>query len=464
MKYDIMIIGAGSGGLNIAGFMNKAGFKVLLIDKSDAQIGGDCLNYGCVPSKALIHAARLVKNADKATVFGLKKEGRVDLKKVMDYVRFKQDIIRKHENAAYFRSIGMDVVLGNAQFTGRNAVDVDGTKYSAKRIVIATGSKSRRLRTQGIDDISYITNETIFELEKLPKHLLVIGGGPIGIELGQAFLYLGSEVTVIQSGPMFLPKEDPEIAKVLYKQLIKDGMEIYFNSKPKKFDGNTATISIGTSKETTLRFDKVLISIGRELDFTGMNLEKAGIKTDSGRLVVDDYLRTTNKRVYVCGDAAGSYQFTHAAELHAGIIIRNFFSPKKRKVNYDNLSWVTYTNPEIATFGLNEKQLNKKETKYEKLSIDFSDDDRAIVDDYREGKLTLLVNKNRLLGGSMAAINAGELFQELVLANKTKMDIKHIFEKIYPYPTATRINKQLISKYFSKKLTDRSKKILRWLY
>ena len=206
------------------------------------------------------------------------------------------------------------------------------------------------------------------------------------------------------------------------------------------------------------------MSIGRQLNIDGLDLDKAGIEFSGGKIKVDDYLRTTNKKVFVCGDVAGSYQFTHAAELHAGVLINNFFSPFKKKLNNDNLSWVTYTSPEIATFGLNQQTLDQRSILYEKLVLDFEDDDRSIVDDYVDGKLILFVSKNKILGGSMAAMNAGEMIQELILMNSSGMDIKHIFNKIYPYPTASRVNKKIISNQFSKKLSPFAKKILKFMY
>jgi len=463
--YDIIVIGAGSGGLNIAGFMNKTGFSVLLIDREDKTIGGDCLNYGCVPSKALIHTARIVENTRNAGKFGLDSRGKTDLGKVMSYVREKQDIIRKHENAAYFRKIGMDVVLGAASFVDSQSVMVNNKTYSGKKIIIATGSVPRKLKIPGSDKVNYLTNETIFNLKKLPERLLVIGGGPIGIELGQAFQMLGSQVTVVQNGPTFLPKERPEIAEVLLRNLEKQGMKFFFNSRPESFDKMTAIINSDKQGKMSVKFDEVLVSIGRVLNFSSLKPENARIKTDEReKLILDKYLRTTNKRVYAVGDAAGAYQFTHAAELHAGIVLNNFFSPRKKKVSYDKLSWVTYTTPEIATFGLNQAELDKRSIEYEILEQDFDEDDRAITDETTQGKLILYTAKDRILGGTMVAHNAGELFQELVLAQSSGIKLKEIFNKIYPYPTASRINKKIVTNKYAGKLSNFNKKILRWLY
>lgn len=462
--YDIIVIGAGSGGLNIAGFMNTSGFKTLLIDKNDMSIGGDCLNTGCVPSKALIHVSRLAHDAHEAQKFGLEVTGSIDIEKVTSYVYDKKEIIRLHDNAEYFRKKGIDVVLGMAEFAGPNSVKINDTVYEGKKIVIATGSRARSLDIKGIEQVDIYTNENIFEIKFLPKHLVVIGGGPIGMELGQAFRRLGSKVSVIEYGPKFLPKEIPEIADVLRKQLEKEGVEFYFNSRIKEFTSpNNITLTV-EEKEHNLDFDAVLVSIGRILNIENLELEKAGIEYEKGRITVDEKLRTTNKKVFLCGDVAGSYQFTHAAELHAGVILNNFFSPFKKKLNNDYLSWVTYTSPEIATFGLNEDELKRRGVDFKKVTLDFADDDRAIVDNAREGILVLYISKNRIVGGSMVGEHAGELFQELTLAMSSKLKVKNIFGKTYPYPTASRINKSIILKHMSGKLTPFVKKLLKFMY
>ncbi|RMD66919.1 FAD-binding protein [Candidatus Pacearchaeota archaeon] len=464
MKYDVIVIGAGSGGLNIASFMNKAGFKVLLVDKTDKNIGGDCLNFGCVPSKALIHAARIVHHSRLAREFGVRTLGNADIKKVKAYVKSKQEKIRVHENAEYFRSLGIDVELGEAEFAGKNSIVVNGKVCSAKKIVIATGSRPRQLSLPGIEKVKHIyTNETIFDIDFLPKRLVVIGGGPIGVELGQAFSRLGSEVSIVQRGPQFLPKEAPEIAEVLHNALAKEGVKIFLNCSPKRFEKNTL-IADTPKGERKLQFDAVLVAIGRVLNIP-RGLERAGIELteDKRKIKVDPYLRTTNKNVYACGDVAGSYQFTHAAELHAKIILSNFFSPIKKKLSYDKFAWVTFTSPEIATFGLRERELQKKNKNYVKIVQDFGEIDRAITDG-NQGRLVLFVSNNKILGGSLVAENAGEIAQELILAMSSELHVKKIFDKVYPYPTASRVNRKAVTQLFANKLTPFAKKVLRFLY
>ncbi len=465
MKYDIIVIGAGSGGLNIASFMNKAGFNVLLVDKSDRDIGGDCLNYGCVPSKALIHISRLIYNAKESTKFGFKISGEIDIKRVVEYITSKKEFIRTHENADYFRKQGMDVVLGFAKFISKDSIEVEGKKFSAKKIVIATGSMARKLDIPGVEKLELYNNESIFNLNHLPKKFLFIGGGPIGIELGQALNRLGSEVTIVQNINQFLQKEDKEIADVLLQQLKKEGIKFKFNSVPiKAISKNEVLIRNKDGKEEIVKCDSVFVGIGRQLNLEGLDLNKAGIKHSERKIEVNEYLQTTNSNIYLCGDIVGSYQFTHAAEMHAGVLINNFFSPLKKKINYDNIAWVTYTYPEIATFGLKTDELKKRNIEFEVINTNFEHDDRAIVDNFTNGKVKLYISNNKILGGTMVAPNAGELIQELILANSAKLSITELFKKVYPYPTASRINKKAISSIFSRKLNPFSKKLMRWLY
>lgn len=465
--FDIIVIGAGSGGLNIAGFMNRAGFRVLLVDKSGEHIGGDCLNFGCVPSKALIHVARTVYEARRAEAFGVRAEGAVDWKKVREYIKEKQGIIREHENVEWFRQKGMTVVLGKAEFVSRNSVKVDGVEYFGKKIVIATGSRPRILTGQGIEKVRRVlNNENIFDMDELPRKLLVIGAGPIGMEIAQSLRFLGAEVVVSERSNAILGKEDPEISGIVLEEMKKQGIGFRFNSALKEFVSETEAVFTDTEgKEEAISFDAVFIGIGRVLNTEGLALEKAGIEMRDGKIMADEYLRTTNKNVLLCGDVAGGFQFTHAAEMHAGVILNNFFSPFKKQFTSEHISWVTYTTPEVASFGLWEAELKKRGLVYTVLESDFSEDDRAITDDYQYGKSKIFISpKGKILGGTMAAPNAGELIQELILANSAGLSIKHIFNKTYPYPTATRINKRLASAHFAGKLTEFNKKLLRWLY
>ncbi len=469
--YDIIVIGSGSGGLSVGLFMAKAGFKVLMVSLSDNDIGGDCLNDGCVPSKAIIHVAKIIHNARESQSFGLNVNGDVDIKKVIKYVYDRQENIRAHENASWLREQGVEVTLGEAYFTGKDEIEVDGKKYRGKKIVIATGSKPKKLNLPGIEQVTYYDNESIFHIDELPEKLLVIGGGPIGIEMAQTMSRLGSKVIIVHKGDMILEHDDKAVTTILYEQLRKERIEFLFRAEIKDFpSANEATARVSGGENITINFDAVFVAIGRELNIESLQLNNAGIKMNDKKIVVDNYLRTTNKDVLVCGDVAGDLLFSHAAEFHARILLNNLFSPLRKKLNNDHISWVTFTDPELATFGLSEKQLKEKGIFYEKLEQSFEEDDRAVVDNFQYGRMLLFINrkgifrKQRVLGGTMLAPGAGELIQELILANTNRISINALFNKIYPYPVASRINQKVIVEYKSMALTANIKKLLRLAY
>ncbi len=469
--YDIIIIGAGSGGLSVGLTMNKFGFKVLMVEKTDEHIGGECLNDGCVPSKALIHVSRIAKKAQEVANFGVTQTGKIDIQKAIKYVYEKQNVIRVHENATWLREKGIEVALGQAHFIAKDEIEVEGIRFQGKKIVIATGSKPRKLKVPGIESVTYYDNENIFHVNELPARLIVVGSGPIGIEIGQAMSRLGSKVTVVSTGDKILENDDEAVSTILLKKLQEEGIEFYFNAAIDSFSSaNEAIIKLKNGSTKRLQLNAVFVGIGRVLDLETLQLQNANIEVKKDKIVVDDYLRTTNKNVYVCGDVAGSLQFSHEAEFQARILLNNFFSPLNKRLNNDHISWVTFTDPEVATFGLNEKQLKERKINYKRLDQDFKKDDRAITDNYQYGNLLLFISqgslfhKEKILGGTMVAPGAGELIQELVLANTNGLSINTIFNKIYPYPVASRINQKAINQYKQQKLTERLKKVLRFAY
>ena len=473
----MIVIGAGSGGLSMALGLHQLGMKVLLIDKSDQSIGGECLNTGCVPSKAFIHATKLVYSARKARQFGLEVNGRPSIDKVWQYVKSTQDKIRSHENASFFRQQGLNVELGTARFTGRQEVEVNGKTFFGKKITIATGSKPTKLQVPGIELTKSYDNESIWDLAEIPKTMLFVGAGPINMELGQAFARLGSQVLIVEQGDRVLTKEPAEISEILFRQSVEMGIIFYLNSWVERFtDAHTAILlqqqQQQQQQQHTIQFDAVVVGIGRTRNFSELNPQAAGIKLhQSGALQLDPYLRTTNKNILAIGDAANGPQFSHAAELQATALISNLISPLKKKVSYHKLSWVTFTDPEVATFGWNEQQLKAAGRRYEKLEYDLDEDDRAITSDYQYGKIILYVTKSalpltdsKLLGGSIIAPDAGEMIQELILAHSEGLGIRSLFNKIYPYPTASRANKTLVMNKYMDSIKPWMKKMARLAY
>jgi len=467
-SYDIIVIGAGSGGLSVGLTMNALGFNVLMCAKSDKDIGGECLNDGCVPSKAFIHVSRLLHHAKTASQFGLLVDGKPDISKALKYVHNRQEVIRKNENAGWLKDQGIAVELGEAKFTGKNEIEINTKSYKAKNIVIATGSKPHKFNVPGIEMVTYYDNENIFHAKDLPDTLLMVGAGPIGMELAQALRRFDKKIIVVNHGDKILEHDDERVTSILLNQLKAEGIQFMMQASIDHFTSpNEAVIQSKDGTKKTLQFDAIIVGIGREFILEPLQLHLAGVEVKDHKIIVDKQLRTTNKDIFVCGDVAGDLFFSHAAELHARILVNNFLSPIKKKLNNDHISWVTFTDPEIATFGLSEKQLKERKINYETLEADFSHDDRAITDNYQFGKLVVFIRPNRfyrkqkILGGTMVAPNAGELIQELILANTSGLSIDAIFNKIYPYPTASRINQHVIVNYKQKSITSGIKKLLR---
>ncbi|MDT0642228.1 FAD-dependent oxidoreductase [Zunongwangia sp. F363] len=471
-KYDLIVIGSGSGGLGIAMGMLEFGFKVLLIDKTSEKIGGECLNTGCVPSKSFINASKTIHQAQKAQEFGLEVNGKISLPKIMEYVRQRQKVIRQHENADYLRKKGLHIILGTAKFISRSSIEINEKNYRAKNIVIATGSSPRKINIKGADLISCYTNEDVFQLASLPANFIFLGAGPVSIELGQAFSRLGSRVTIIDRSSSILKKEDPFISNALQKKLEQENIDFLLNAEIEEIlSSSEAVIKTSGGEKKEIPADAVFMGLGRELDFDDLNLEAAGIETDGNKIKLNRKLQTTNKNVFVSGDAAGNMKFSHAAEMHNMLLLNNFLSPVKKKLDFSHFSWVTFTDPEVATFGWSEEQLKEKEIPYERLENDFRESDRAVTANFQDGKILLFIEKKKfnsasakVLGGSILAPGAGEIFQELVLANSAGITIKQLMDKIYPYPTAANMHKIVVRNRILKDLKPWMKKIARGFY
>ena len=342
-----------------------------------------------------------------------------------------------------------------------DGVQVGGQIHAARRIVIATGARPRIPLIPGIEHVPYLTHENIWNLDRLPSEMLIVGAGPIGMEMAQAFTRLGSKVTVVEKSSRVLLRDSQEASELIGRHLGAEGVRFLCNGELVNFPTpNTAEIKTpgGIIEQ---HFDSVLIATGKELLHAPLDLAKAGIEVDGEHMKIDSYLRTTNKRVYVCGDAAGQVFLTHVAELHASVILWNLFSPIKKKLSYDYLSWVTFTDPEVATFGLSEEELGGRGVRYRKVVQGFEDVNRATIERYPESNLTVYLQGERILGGTMIAPNAGELIQELVLAMQNKIPLRKLLEKVYAYPVASRINRWLSIWEYDRKVTRMVKRMLR---
>jgi len=471
-KYDVIIIGAGSAGLGNAGVANTIGLKTLMIEADENNFGGDCTNYGCVPSKALIHVAKLFHAARLAVPFGMQAEGKANMEKVLNYIHQKQDTIRSGEDAEHHRKQGIDVEIGWAKFKNKNTLIVNEKEFSAKLILLCTGSSPRKIEINGMKQIPVYTNETLFfDCKKLPNNLVVIGGGAIGCEMAQAFQRLGSQVFIVDKGERVLKKERKDISEVLEKQFKKEEIQIFHQSEVISFQNGKATLKTENG-EMEIDCDAALMAIGRTVNTDGMDLEKANIQlTDKGKIKVNEYLQTTNNKVYAIGDAAGTYMFSHGAEKMVRQLWRNILIPIfKKKNTTQNLSWVTFTEPQVATFGWDEDKMKKEKIDFYRQDQSFEEDDRAIVESYEYGKMSIWttngsnIGKRNILSATMIAPNAGELIQELQLAAENNIPINKITERVYPYPVASRINQKTLRGLMEKTFTDTKKKLARWAF
>jgi pyruvate/2-oxoglutarate dehydrogenase complex dihydrolipoamide dehydrogenase (E3) component len=459
--YDVIVIGAGAAGLNVAAPAAKLGLKTLLIDKNPENFGGECLLTGCVPSKALLHVAKLCHDGRRLNDFGFRVYGSLDFQKAFEYVRGVKAKIQEHDSPDFLETFGLEFSFGTARFVSPNSVEVGGRRYHARRIVLATGSRPRIPDVLGVQHVRYLTHENLFQIERLPRRFLIVGGGPIGVEMAQAFARLGSQVTLIEQGPRLLARDPEEASGIIQRCLEREGVTVHLNANLQAFPTRSRAAIDAGGRFFEQPFDQVLFAAGKKLDFGELNLTAAGIATANGKIQVDPYLRTSNKQVFVCGDAVGHVYLTHVTELHASVILWNLFSPVKKKLSYDHLSWVTFTDPEVATFGLSERQIKKRGIAYRKVVQGFEDVNRATTDSYPESQLIVYLKGDRLLGGTMVAPNAGELIQELILARQNKLSLRKLLDKVYPYPTAARVNRWLAIWEYDRKMTEPVKKILR---
>ena len=449
-KFDIIIIGAGSAGLTVTSGAAQLGLKTLLIEQE--KMGGDCLNWGCVPSKSLIHAAKVMHLKRTANRFGLKEaDEKVNLKKVMDYVRYVIKQIEPNDSAERFRKLGAKVIMGKASFVDKHTIKVGNKTFRGKKIVIASGSRSFTPPIPGLKD--YQDHKTVFNMKTLPKKLLVMGGGPIGMEMAQAFHRLGSNVTVIQRSTI-LNKEDPDVSKYVKKLLEKEGLTILEKTTAEKVEkkGKQKLVTLNIKgKKKTQTFDDIIVAIGRKPNVEGLNLEAAEIKYNKKGIPTDNKMRTNVKHIYAIGDITGPYLFTHTAGYQGGIAIANAVLHFPKKASYKVIPWVTYLDPEVAHVGATEEQL--KNTEYKVIKHPFNKVDRAICEDEKDGFVKLLVsNKGKILGVTIVGPHAGEIISEYILAMQAGVKLSTIAGTIHPYPTLAEANKMAAGKFYSEKL------------
>ncbi|MBW2384860.1 MAG: mercuric reductase [Deltaproteobacteria bacterium] len=460
-RYNLVVIGAGTAGLVAAAGAAGVGAKVALIERG--HLGGDCLNVGCVPSKALLSSARAVAEVRDAARLGVRVDGAVsvDFEAVMQRMRRVRARISPIDSVHRFRDeLGVDVYLGDARFTGDGRIEVAGQTLQFSRAVIATGASPFVPPIPGLEHSGHLTNESIFDLRERPERLVVLGGGPIGCELTQAFRRFGCQVSMVEMADQFLVREDPDAAQILFDAFSREGVEVHLSTKLIRVevcdDGTRRAIIEQKGKEDALPFDEMLVAVGRKPNVAGLGLESVGVQFDPQRGVhVDDRLRTTHPNIYAAGDVCMAQKFTHAADFAARAVVRNALFFGRQKLSELTIPWCTYTDPEIAHVGLYERDARAQGIEVDTFVREFSEVDRAIAEDREEGfaKIHVAKGKDRILGATIVGRDAGDMISEVSVAMAAKLGLGAIANVIHPYPTRSDAIRQLGDAYSRTRLT-----------
>lgn len=465
IEADICVIGAGSAGLVVAAGASQMGADTVLVEQG--KMGGDCLNYGCVPSKALIAAGLAASDARGAGRFGVDTTTTVDFGRVHDHVKSVIAGIAPHDSAVRFRGLGVNVIEAAAKFVGAREVEAAGQRIRARRFVVATGSRPLVPPIAGLEGVPYFTNETIFDLTALPDHLIIIGGGPIGLELAQAFRHLGARVSLVEMFTV-LGVDDPELARIVADCLRRQDIDIRENAKVVSVAGQNGQISVNIERQGTaqkIAGSHLLVATGRKAGVEDLGLEAAGIRYGPGGIVVDKRLRTSNRKVFAIGDVTGGLQFTHVAGYEAGIVLRNALFRWPAKADYRAIPWVTYTEPELAQVGMTEAKARAEHGKIRILRWPFAENDRAHAERREDGLVKVITTSGgRIVGAGIVGANAGDLIQAWTLAIQNKLKIGAMAGLVAAYPTLGEVNKRAAGTYYTKTLfSERTKRLVRFL-
>jgi pyruvate/2-oxoglutarate dehydrogenase complex dihydrolipoamide dehydrogenase (E3) component len=464
-KYNVVVLGAGTAGLVSAGGSGGLGAKAALIER--ALMGGDCLNVGCVPSKGVIRAARAVYDARAAKHFGvhLKVEPEIVFAEAMQRMRQLRAEIAPHDGAERFRNeFNVDVYIGNGTFTSASTIEVNGTTLTFDRAVIATGARAAVPQIPGLQETGYFTNENIFTLTELPHRLIVLGAGPIGCELAQAFRRFGSEVIVITDTAQIMPREDADAAAIVHEQMQREGVQFIFQARAiraEKRGAEKVLIISQAGREQQIIGDAMLLAVGRAPNIEGIGLEVAGVNFTKDGVIVDDYLRTSNPRIYAAGDVCSKYKFTHAADAMARNVIANAFFHGRRRASQIVLPWCSFTDPEIAHAGMYATEARQAGYDVATFTQKFDDVDRAILDGETAGFARIHYDQKsgRILGGTIVARHAGEMIGQITQAITTKQKVSALSVTIQPYPVQADALKKIGDAYMRTKLTPTVKNI-----
>jgi len=464
-RYNLVVIGAGTAGLVCAAGAAGLGAKVALVERH--LMGGDCLNVGCVPSKAMIRAARSAAAVRDAGEFGVQIPDGVDVDfgQAMERMRRLRASIAPHDSARRFSGLGIDVFIGDGRFVDGRTVEVAGERLTFKKAVIATGARAAAPPIEGLGEISYLTNETVFSLTELPRRLAVIGAGPIGCEMAQSFARFGSEVLLVETAHGILPREDADASSIVFESMQKDGVKLLCCAKELKLakaNGGKVRLTVEShGKAYDEVVDQLLVAVGRAPNVENLGLDAAGVAFTQKGVQVNDQLQTTRPNIYAAGDICSPYQFTHAADFMARIVIRNALFFGRSKAGALTIPWCTYTEPEIAHVGLYEKQAQEQGMEVETFTRELAEVDRAILEGRTNGLVRVHVRKgtDKILGATIVAANAGDMISEITLAMTHKLGLKHIADTIHPYPTQAEAIRQVADAYNRTRLTPFAKSL-----
>ncbi len=464
-RYDLVVIGAGTAGLVAAAGAAGLGATVALVERH--LLGGDCLNYGCVPSKALLRAAHAAHDARTAHEYGVRVTGDIepDFGAAMARLRRLRAGIAPHDSAARFTGLGVDVFLGHARFVAADAIEVEGRRLTFSRAIVATGARAATLPVPGLEDAGSLTNETIFSLTRRPARLVVIGAGPIGCEMAQAFARLGSRVTLVSVDRQLLPREDADTARLLATVFEREGIALRLGASVASVTrtGADRRVTIASDGiEEAIDADEILVAVGRSPNVEGLDLEAAGIACTRAGVMVDDFLRTSNRRVYAAGDICTPYKFTHAADAMARLALQNALFFGRKRVSSLVIPWATYTDPEVAHVGMGAADAEKAGDRVVTLQVGLEDVDRAVLDGATEGFARAHVDarSGRLLGATIVARRAGDLIGEMSLAMTAGLPMDVLSRTIHPYPSVGEVARKLGDAWMRRKLTPRVKSLL----
>ncbi|MBV9009490.1 MAG: mercuric reductase [Verrucomicrobia bacterium] len=467
--YNLIVIGAGTAGLVAAAGTAGLGGRVALIERN--KMGGDCLNFGCVPSKALISSARLAQRFRHANKWALRpSEPQFEFAEVMERVRARRAQIAPNDSQERFESLGVDVFRGEAHFISPYEVAVGEARLRARNFLIATGSRATIPPVEGIDAVPYFTNETIFDrLNSKPASMIVLGGGPIGCELGQAFARLGVKITIIQRTAQLLPAEDSDVAQFLHRQFQAEEIEVRLNAKATRISRANCRTIVQLETGECICGEALLIAAGRTPNLSALNLMAAGVKFGQAGVETNEYLQTSQRHIYAAGDVANEFKFTHTADFAARVVVRNVLMPLqllRQKVNWSVVPGCTFTDPEVAHVGLGENAARQRAIPYDSFRVDLAHVDRAVVESEEAGFAKILTRKgsDRILGATIVAPHAGELLHEFIVAMNAGIGLGRMASMIHIYPTLAELARKAGDQYNRTRLTPAAKKVFAWVY